>query len=134
LKSETIKLSLGLVAAIALDTAVQLIWKVAADRMPDTIWSWTSLAAVAREPLVLTVLILLATQFVNWVVVLNQADLSYSQPITSLSYVFVCVLSAVYLGEHISALHIAGISLVIAGVWFIVRTKRVSEPVHVLIP
>jgi drug/metabolite transporter (DMT)-like permease len=134
LKPETIKLACGLALAIALDTAVQLVWKVAATRMPDTIMSLASLELIFREPLFLVVAILLISQFVNWLIVLNQADLSYSQPITSLSYVSVCILSALYLDETIEVLQLAGIGLVFAGVWFIARTERVSEPVRILIP
>jgi drug/metabolite transporter (DMT)-like permease len=134
LKPDTIKLAIGLILAIALDTAVQLFWKMAAVRMPDTISSWASIEVILQEPLFLLVAILLAAQFVNWLTVLNHADLSYSQPITSLSYVSVCILSAFYLGETIELLQIAGIALVFAGVWFIARTERVSEPVRILIP
>jgi drug/metabolite transporter (DMT)-like permease len=134
LKPETIKLVVGLVLAIALDTAVQLFWKMAALRMPDSISSWASIEVILQEPLFLVVAILLAAQFVNWLTVLNQADLSYSQPITSLSYVSVCVLSTLYLDETVGLLQLAGIALIFVGVWFIARTERVSEPVRILIP
>lgn len=49
------------------------------------------------------------------------ADLSYAQPITSLSLITVLVLSAAVLGEHIDAPKVAGIVLVLAGVWLISR-------------
>jgi drug/metabolite transporter (DMT)-like permease len=133
-KPETVKLVVGLILAIALDTAVQLYWKMAAVQMPDTIASWASLEVVFREPLFLLVAVLLAAQFANWLIVLNQADLSYSQPITSLSYVSVCILSALYLNETIEFLQIAGIALIFVGVWFIARTERTSEPARILRP
>lgn len=134
MKPDTIKLVVGLILAIALDTAAQLFWKMAASRMPDTISSWASIEVILREPLFLLVAVLLVAQFINWLTVLNQADLSYSQPITSLSYVSVCILSALYLNETVELLQIAGIALVFVGVWFIARTERVSEPARILIP
>ena len=48
----------------------------------------------------------------------------YSQPITSLSFVSVFVLSVVYLGERVEAQKMLGIALVFAGVWFISRTHH----------
>jgi drug/metabolite transporter (DMT)-like permease len=53
--------------------------------------------------------------------------LSYAQPITSLSYVTVFFLSVHYLNESTDALQIAGILLVLAGVWFISQTDHVTQ-------
>ena len=69
---------------------------------------------------------LFAWQLVNWLRVLEMSDLSYSQPITSLSFVSVLVLSALYLGESLDAVKILGIVLVLAGVWFISRGPHLS--------
>ena len=100
-------LALRLALAIALDTAVQLLWKMAA----------MELAA----GMLLLVAALFACQLANWLRVLEQADLSYAQPITSLSFVSVLLVSVLYLGERLDALKVVGIALVLAGVWFISR-------------
>ena len=55
---------------------------------------------------------------------LDHADLSYAKPFTSLSYVTVCALSVLVLGEHIAPLQILGILVVVAGVWCVSVTKR----------
>ena len=66
-------------------------------------------------------------QLVNWLRVLEASDLSYSQPITSLSFVSVFALSAIFLGESVDAPKVLGIALVFAGVWFISRTDHDSN-------
>ena len=64
---------------------------------------------------------------INWLKVLELADLSFAQPITALSYVSVCILSTLYLGESIGALKVLGISFVLAGAWFICRTDHATR-------
>jgi len=86
---------------------VQLLWKLGASQL--NLWL---LALVA---------LLFAGQLWNWLRVLEIADLSYAQPITSLSLVTVLVLSALFLGEHIEALKVAGIALILGGVWLVSR-------------
>jgi drug/metabolite transporter (DMT)-like permease len=111
-----------LALAIVLDTAVQLVWKLAALQLP------------ALSPLLLLVAALFAWQLVNWLQVLEGSDLSYSQPITALSLVSVFILSALFLGERVDATKVIGTCLVLAGVWFISRTPHDSRPGTVAAP
>ena len=67
-------------------------------------------------------------QLVNWLKVLEHADLSYAQPITSLSYVSVCVLSAHLFGEHIGPAKAAGILCIFSGVWLVSKGKPLADP------
>ena len=92
---------------------MQLLWKV---------------AATDFEPLVITlVVVIFIAQLINWLRVLQVSDLSYSQPITSLSYITVLWFSVTWLGEQLDALKIAGILLILAGVWFISRGPHHSH-------
>ena len=92
---------------------MQLLWK---------------LAATDFEPLVITlVVVIFVAQLINWLRVLEMSDLSYSQPITSLSYITVLWFSVAWLGEQLDPLKIAGILLIIAGVWFISRGPHHSN-------
>ncbi|HYL87323.1 MAG TPA: EamA family transporter [Burkholderiales bacterium] len=109
--SAALAFRLGL--AIALDTIVQLLWK---------------LAATDFEPLVVgLVVVIFIAQLINWLRVLEMSDLSYSQPITSLSYITVLGFSVIWLGEDLDPLKVAGIVLIIAGVWFISRGPHHSH-------
>lgn len=118
-------LVLRLALAVALDTTVHVVWKVAADRLPGSL-SLAALAQAAHEPLLLIVAALFAWQLVNWLRVLEGSDLSYSHPITSLSLITVLIVSVRWLGEGIEPQKLAGIALVFAGVWFVSRTPHDS--------
>ena len=120
------RLVIGLAVAIALDTGLQLVWKTGVAELPDTSSVREMLVAVALNPIFLLVVVFMAAQLVNWLKVLDHADLSYAKPFTSLSYVTVCILSVLLLGEHIAPLQIVGILVVVAGVGCVSRTKRAT--------
>jgi len=113
---------LGMAGVIVLDTAVQLVWKSVVLRVPDSLPFADALAAVTGQPAFYLLLAIFAAMFLNWVLVLGQADLSYVQPITALSYVSVAGCSALVLGEHIGLLRGAGVALIVLGAWLISRT------------
>lgn len=121
-----IRLAVGLALAIALDTAVQLLWKSAVADVPPAASMSFTVEAVLRQPMFIVVGLLMIVQLINWLKVLSNADLSYAKPITSLSYVTVSVGSVVLLGETIHPLQIAGILIVIGGVWLISQTGHSS--------
>jgi drug/metabolite transporter (DMT)-like permease len=119
-------LVLGLAAAIALDTALQLSWKVFAVALPDNMGVLEALAYLLVSPVFYGLLFLMAAQLVNWLMVLERADLSFAKPVASLSKVTVCVLSVIYLGERLTPLKLLGVLVVIAGVWCVCRTGAVT--------
>ena len=121
------RLAAGLLLAILIDTALQLVWKSAVLSLPNDGSPWLNVQAVLHSPLFIFVIFLMACQFFNWLMVLANADLSYAQPVTSLSYVTVFCLSVLYLKEGTDLIQIAGILLVLAGVWFISRTDHVTQ-------
>lgn len=120
-----LRLTLGLALAVALDTVVQIFWKSGADAIPVN--TAADALTLAQHPLILAVIVLRVCQLVNWLMVLAHADLSYAQPITSLSYVSVCILSVVYLNEKVDSLELMGITFMLAGVWFVCSTDHVSQ-------
>ena len=121
-----LRLVVGLAVAIALDTSLQLVWKTGIAELPDTSSVREMLVAVALNPIFLLVVVFMAAQLVNWLKVLDHADLSYAKPFTSLSYVTVCVLSVLLLGERIAPLQVVGIVVVAAGVWCVSQTRRAT--------
>jgi multidrug transporter EmrE-like cation transporter len=119
---------LTLTMAIAMDTIVQLCWKFAVGQVPDTIGLWHSVVAVLHEPLFHVALLVFVLQFFNWMIVLAHADLSYAQPITALSYVTVSGASMAMFHESLSPLRVAGLAMILIGVWVISRTNlRTAE-------
>jgi multidrug transporter EmrE-like cation transporter len=109
-------LALGLGAAIVLDTTGQLLWKLAASRLPDSLTPGLLADALLSDPLPAIVVCVFLVQLVNWLFVLERVDLSFAQPITALSYVLVFLLSALWFGEHLDAVKLLGVALVLAGV------------------
>jgi len=113
---------LGLALAVALDTALGLTWKAAAMRLPP-VQGWRGEAlAVLHQPLFAAVLLIYILQFFNWMAVLAESDISFAQPISTVSIVTVSLLSVYIFGEWISATHGVGIALIFAGVWLISTT------------
>lgn len=122
----TSKLVIGLFAAIAIDTILQLAWKTtvvetAADASP-----LATLSSVFANPAFFGVIVLMTIQFFNWLIVLNQADLSYVKPISSLSYASVPIFSALALDEAVDGLEIMGLACVVAGIWLISQTQPLT--------
>jgi drug/metabolite transporter (DMT)-like permease len=66
-------------------------------------------------------------QLFNWLKVLEHADLSYAQPITSLSYVTVCLLSATLLDERIGLAKTIGVLCVLSGVVLVGQSKAQEQ-------
>jgi drug/metabolite transporter (DMT)-like permease len=127
-KKFPIRLAAGLLLAILIDTALQLVWKSAVLSLPNDGSAWLNVQAVLHDPLFVFVIFLMACQFFNWLMILRSADLSYAQPVTSLSYISVFCLSVLYLKEAVDLIQIAGIIIVLAGVWFISQTDHVTKP------
>lgn len=113
------RLVLGLILAIVLDTAVQLLWKTAVAGVPPATSMTFTTGVLLQQPLFIVVGALMIAQLVNWLKVLANADLSYAKPITSLSYVTVSIGSVILLGESIHPAQVAGILMVISGVWLV---------------
>jgi drug/metabolite transporter (DMT)-like permease len=120
------RLAAGLLLAIIFDTALQLVWTVAMLSLPTDGSPWLTVQAILHRPLFIFVVLLMPCQFCNWLMVLGKADLSFAQPITSLSYVSVFCLSVFYLNEAADLVQITGIIFVLAGVWFISQTDHVT--------
>lgn len=115
------RLAAGLGVTIVLDTVAQLVWKAAALRLPAVTGAADTVQAVLHQPLFLVLGLIFLLQLWIWLKVLEHADLSFAQPITALSYVAVCGLSIPWFGETLDNRKLAGICLVLLGVWFVSR-------------
>ena len=112
----------GLVAAIVLDTVIQVAWKKAVAGVSGEASFAGTIAVAVANPFFYVAMVAFAAQFVNWLRVLKRADLSFAQPFTALSYVSVLAISSRALHETISATRIVGVALILIGVFFISRT------------
>jgi len=115
---------MGLALTIALDTAAQLCWKAAASHAPESSGMLHILAATFRQPLFFVTIALFICMFFNWMAVLSKADLSYAKPITALSCVTVSITAALWFNEELPLHRMAGIVMILCGVWFISSTRH----------
>ncbi len=67
-----------------------------------------------------------AVYFGLWLAVLSWEDLSVALPLQALSYLVVAFLAQWYLGEHISGVRWAGISLICVGVALVTRSSVIQ--------
>ena len=118
---------IGLTIAIVLDTGLQIFWKMAVTDLPSETHFWPVVQSVLHRPIFLLVGCFMAAQAVNWIAVLDHADLSYAHAITSLSYISVGALSFLYLGERLDSVQLFGITLILAGVWCVGKSGAVAS-------
>ena len=116
-----------LALAIALDTIGQLLWKLAATRLPASLDPQALLHAVTHDPVPMLVVGVFLLQLVNWLLVLERVDLSYAQPLTALSYVSVCLLSAWLFGERLDTQKVFGVAIVLVGVLLVSASPMQRE-------
>jgi len=72
-------------------------------------------------PEILIGLVLFGGSFLLWVKVLTKSDLSYAYPMVSLGYVLVALLSKVLFNEPFTLNKIAGIAMIVSGVFILNR-------------
>ncbi|WP_130472536.1 EamA family transporter [Candidatus Magnetaquicoccus inordinatus] len=112
-------LAIGLTLVVALDTAGQLIWKEAVIHLPADAEGWYLVSAVFMQPWFWLVAAIFLLQLLNWLHVLEGADLSFALPITSLSYVTVAYFSHLWFAEPFGLTKVVGIVCVLVGVGMI---------------
>jgi drug/metabolite transporter (DMT)-like permease len=115
-------LQLGLNAALV--TISELLLKkgaLAAAAAPAPRWlSWTGIAALGSGWVVAGIVCYLLS-FVNWLYVLRTVPLHVAYPVTNLSHALIPLGAWLLLGERFGPGRAAGIALIIAGTWFVVR-------------
>ena len=111
--------ALHLVLNAALVTISQLLLKTgAADADPAQPW----FAALASGWVVAGILCYLLS-FANWLYVLRSVPLHIAYPVTNLSHALIPLGAWVVLGERFGPLRAAGIALIVAGTWVVVRRR-----------
>jgi drug/metabolite transporter (DMT)-like permease len=116
---------LGLTIAVLLDTPMQLLWKLLAAHQAAAAGTLVTRAQfLIAEPALWVLLLTFLLQFVNWMWVLGNADLSYAQPFTALSYVTISAGAVFFFHEHLTLGRMVGIGLILAGVVLVGSTPH----------
>jgi drug/metabolite transporter (DMT)-like permease len=113
---------IGLLIAVGLDVPVQIVWKAMMLKYGD--WQHGHAAAPVLKQLLWfpgqlrlwLLFILWGCQFLDWMWVLGNADLSFAQPFTALSYAAVGTFAVVEFHEPITVGRVVGIAAILVGV------------------
>jgi len=115
---------IGIVLAIVLDTVIQISWKMAVEGVSAKCSLVDTALIAIRNPYFYLAMTAFVAQLFNWLRVLAEADLSFAQPFTALSYITVLGISTYSLHERITPTRLIGVALIFAGVYFISRTSH----------
>jgi len=89
----------------------------------------TGIEKAAQSPFVWAgILVGLFSMFL-WFVILHRVDLSVALPVGSTIYIFVPLMSAIFLKEDVTAMRWAGILLIIFGIHLVMKSKA-ERPVE----
>jgi len=83
--------------------------------------AWTLFERVAINPPIIGGLACYAISVVVWILALARVDVSVAYPMLSIGYVVNAIAAWMLFGENLSAARIAGIGVIICGVWLVAR-------------
>jgi multidrug transporter EmrE-like cation transporter len=108
--------SFGLVlVGVLLNAAAQLLLKAGTNAMPLG-------PRLALEPHILGGLACYAVSVVVWVVALSRVPVSIAYPMLSIGYIVNAVAAWYLFGETLSTMKLAGIGVIVAGVFMVARS------------
>jgi multidrug transporter EmrE-like cation transporter len=104
-----------LLAGVLLNASAQLLLKAGTNAMPLG-------PRLALEPHILGGLACYAVSVVVWIIALSRVPVSVAYPMLSIGYVVNAIAAWQLLGESLSPLRLAGIGVIIAGVFMVARS------------
>jgi len=104
-----------ILGGVLLNAAAQLLLKAGTNAMPLGI-------RLAIEPHILAGLACYAISVVVWVVALSRVPVSIAYPMLSIGYVVNAVAAWALLGEALTPLRMAGIAVIVVGVFMVARS------------
>jgi multidrug transporter EmrE-like cation transporter len=104
---------------VALDTATQIAFKTASRAVEGLSFGIGFVEVALATPALWVTIVCYVATFVVWMAVLMRMDLNRAFPLTALGYVTVPVLAFLIFGEQLPPLRMAGIGLIIGGVFLI---------------
>ena len=104
-----------IVLAVLLGTSAQLFLKAGTNEAPVGL-------ALALEPRILAGVACYAVSLVVWILALSKTPVSIAYPMVSLGFALNAVLAWWLLGEALTPLRMAGIGIIIVGVFLVARS------------
>jgi multidrug transporter EmrE-like cation transporter len=111
---------------VMLNAAAQLLLKAGSRAIADVPFSlangWTLAERIALNPPILAGLGLYVVSVVFWILALSRVDVSIAYPMLSVGYIVTAMAGWLLFAENLSATRVAGIFIIIAGVWLVARS------------
>jgi len=104
-----------ILVGVLLNAAAQLLLKAGTNAMPLGL-------RLALEPHILGGLACYVVSVVVWVVALSRVPVSIAYPMLSIGYVVNAIVAWYLLGESVSAMRMAGIGIIVVGVFIVARS------------
>ena len=119
-----------ILTGVLLNAAAQLMLKAGANRVGPVEIEMQALTAVARElafsaPIAGGIACYVVSVVV-WILALTRVDVSLAYPMLSIGYVVNAVAAWILFGEHLSPMRLAGIFVIILGVYLLAASGRAA--------
>jgi multidrug transporter EmrE-like cation transporter len=115
-----------ILSGVLLNAAAQLLLKAGARAISGLQFSlanaWTLAERIAINPPILLGLALYAISVVFWILALSRVDVSLAYPMLSIGYIVSALAGWLLFSESVGPARIAGILVIIAGVWLVARS------------
>lgn len=113
-------------AAVLLGTSGQILLKAGTNAVGHFEFAlanvWPVGMRVALEPRIAGGVACYAVSLVLWIMALSRTEVSVAYPMLSLGFALNALLAWWLLGEAVSVQRLAGIAVIIAGVWLVARS------------
>ncbi|HSS06506.1 MAG TPA: SMR family transporter [Rhodanobacteraceae bacterium] len=115
---------------VLLNAIAQLLLKAGAGALADVELRASNAAAIASRVIfnvpILAGLVCYALSVVVWILALARVEVSVAYPMLSLGYVVNALAAWWLFNESLSGARIAGIGIILVGVWLVARSSPVS--------
>lgn len=112
--------------AVLLGTLAQLLLKAGTTAVGPFAFSSANLLPVgwqlATQPLIMGGILAYGLSLIIWIMALSRVEVSIAYPMVSIGYVLTAIAAWQFLGESLSAMRIAGISVIMVGVFIVARS------------
>lgn len=115
-------MNLIIISSIACSALAQIMLKLGMGRVTIDSVTLPSLISLFLNPFIVAGMALYVTAMLIWLYVLKYVEVSYAYPFTALGFVLVMVISTFFLNEAMTPLRIAGVALIIGGIFLISKS------------
>jgi multidrug transporter EmrE-like cation transporter len=115
-----------ILSGVLLNAVAQLLLKAGSRAISGVAFSlantWTLVERIAWNPPILAGLACYAISVVVWILALSRVQVSIAYPMLSIGYVVNALAAWILFSEQLSGARLAGIGIIIVGVWLVARS------------